>query len=1546
MRQELRDKLKALQDKLDLDEEFGITTEPKSVVLPAEEKPVQYKIPRGDQYILPSMPTFGGKAKPSSPLITQPTGKMIQKPEPELVMPTQEEFQKVYESMPRIGGSYIDKKLAQAGTTGQRIFWGTANVFENTIDVLNIPQRVLMAHQRYFADRQSYGDNPSGITYKQAMSDALFNKRQTKYSDVAPLEAMAATLMGGRRMDEVRKQWDAEKAKGGFLGNLVTVNDALRIVDDIAISIVTDGVVGRGAKEALILPYTIANKFAIRALEKKMMKSIAEVARMDEVIDQPMQEAAERFAAKANDYRRIVDDLKVKRADYKPTVDALNTENKILKEKLPLKETELSQIPLAPKQEIPVQEALDNATARTSESRLKLAGIKNQETKFAEAGNTEEVLRLQPDKAKAESEYIADLKRETLIRKKVAAKDKYLTAYAAYEKEKAAYDKAVAAQAKAAKKKPKAKAKAKEEAVTPAPAPPPAPAVKSIEEMADAIENADLKLEKRTDVIADALKKGEITSDEMVIATYRTMENIRDRISKVKGYDKLTKAQKNKILSNINKEEMQKSLDKVIAARGEPATAIAKAAPTPPAPAPKIEAEAPAPKAKPLPKEPTPPKPAPLTVAVRDVDIARRKAALSKEIAADNRRLVSNQAEINRLTKDYIDSVNSTFPDIDKTFNEMLSDLDVHDMAMTAVRDSFKLKPTATSEATAMANDVVEEAYKNMKRRLKTSRSVEKVIANLGLPVPSTKKGLTNMRILNEKIDLMDDAVKYMQDIRWRIGRELQRGVYLNDIKSILRPSKYAIKKEVANLTEEAAAAVRTAHRTLEWNKAGLDDWAKALTSGVATSIDDLELEGVETLHKIIAASQDIPASLNDLKRVMLAGTPQHLVFERLGTRFLWEEANDANFFIVRAKFQRQQEIAMAKLKYAELFDKKWSKQSEGVLAAHYADKGVGVEAPVELQIKTGIQAGSAQDNFVKDVITADKILTDKNAEEAIARGLLTRDPEVAARTGIALYQESYYPHYTRFRENIHKMYDKMRAEKYKVELYDLFDRKAFKSNIPATVNAPEFHKRLGEVKFSDDWETVTEQAYVSELKKLFLEPVLQRGKAYIAALPEIPTKSIIGDYYASFVKGLRGMEMTGDVKLNQWFYRRSKFLEEQKSVQKLYKAGAKFFRKEQLTYVARQRAWEHFSAAVRHAHFRGTMLGNTRVAFKNLFQSMHTINTIGGQATIAGIQSMFDPYARRLLNYYPTAWGRVPMDGFDTANFASRIDMMGMWANQNIERFVNVAGAGNGAAYRIFTKSDTHMNRLIDFALKNGYTKADVNGQRFWEILWKGYDSGEFDDVIKLCDANIMATQWNYSRFDLPLYLQSETGRTLGMFTSWSANFFTNHLPMIWKQLITGENVLEPAIGRLKWSDPQRYAALYYASAVGILVALGYETGHDMTWLLPTQQMPSGRISGQTYPFPIAPPVASAMDISKFVYDLGNVAVASLRGDNSTLDESIGRLINYDVYTWTPGGVQARRVGQVISGKESPASLLLSPLTQKAGRTGVARPRKGRKGR
>lgn len=889
--------------------------------------------------------------------------------------------------------------------------------------------------------------------------------------------------------------------------------------------------------------------------------------------------------------------------------------------------------------------------------------------------------------------------------------------------------------------------------------------------------------------------------------------------------------------------------------------------------------------------------------------------------------------------------------------------------------EQLKAFKTIIPEPTGAEGDAVKlinKAYDDLKKSIKADDDA----------LSTMKIEIDNLQSARKKLNAVEQAMRLSDDFENHIKDSIKRVTYLEDFNANMIKNKNTGTGWLA--------------------RKHVDATAKAFSGNRVTKLSELNTEELETIHEVFLATKNLPQDMKVISNLANLVTPEWLLYRKFGLPRLYSRVDDAFSEMVRWGNRFDKMVNNSKRTYRSRFHKKFGNDEEELLS-YFADEGNDtINVPAELLAKFN----DDQINYIKSVRNDVKKFMDFSADEAIRLGYMTRDTKPLEQYKYALqsytqqldnleksmsgldkkstefyaaqgkakelkklkkemadnirdypavYVENYFPHVKSIKGRLLEDISKMKEENYMKQtgrkmaksdrewsddvgtLYS----KAFRKNMPTKVNATEFMKRVDDgTAFSRRATDVMSGAFRAEMKKIYLEPALQEGKSFISALPVNGYTNKVYEAFDRLIRKTRGMEMFGDQTLNKWFYSISR------EVEKI--SGGRI--------QSRARAWDDFAGGLRQMAMRGTILGNMRVATKNLIQSTHTVVTIGPTATYAGWESMFTNGGKRLLKQYNVMINRMPLEAFDITNKSSwdMLDRIGGSVNQAIETFINCSAAGNGAVYRIMTSDQSQMNKLAKYAMQKNIDPKAIKGHRFWDVMADAVEDGLFRDVITNANNNIKFSQWSYHRHDMSPLLSSSTGKLLGMFTNWPSHFFTAFVPQLWRQLTKGEAAWG---GHLKWTDYERYGIFSYATMVGGIYYMGTQYGFDMSWMLPPAQVPSGRLAGKTVPFPVSPPVAAGYDLvtAGYMETFGRLNNAAMLNDQDGMSEALRRFISYDIPSMTPMGVGTRNVirvaapdsavGKILGVKEQePESLFMPQLNSKKKKVSYSSGRSRRK--
>jgi hypothetical protein len=700
---------------------------------------------------------------------------------------------------------------------------------------------------------------------------------------------------------------------------------------------------------------------------------------------------------------------------------------------------------------------------------------------------------------------------------------------------------------------------------------------------------------------------------------------------------------------------------------------------------------------------------------------------------------------------------------------------------------------------------------------------------------------------------------------------------------------------------------------------------------------------------------QQIDKKIGTIREVQSWVSPEFESFQKLGALWLHKDIEDGVFAFTNLERTVDRTLGDFLNKYKSVTGKKWG-SAEDDLLSHMLDnpnqipemyKQPEVAGLLNQTQKDMVKEGAVEwrklTDYTKDILLKEgylsedvagfnalkdrkKILDDNIKVMQAGKKLLTSktDEYVLASAKIAdarkevkgvnraikvhppLVVEDYYSHKGMLAKNI---LDDMEQMKYAKDTGWSFDslppyaKNSF-AGIAVNINSPEVMKRIKDgTIFNRNAMPVMREAILSEGRKGILQPVFEKGKAYIDALPDGDRKSKLHEMYDALVRVTRNMEHPADKLGNIAFSKASKGIE--KTVQSVTHG--------RLHYVAQTRAFEHFVSSVRQLAFMKTLWGNTWNVAKNTFQITQSIATIGSRATLAGVEGALVRDGVWTLEQLPTFLGSLhPIENFvDPKGIMGWANDVGMIGQTLTERNWNRAGAGLGAIYHAVTKSQKNMDDLMKFALTHNIDPKSVKGNNFWSV-WRQYvEAGNGKEIMMGANKNIRTTQYDYARYSTMPLLHSSTGRILFMFSNWPSHYFMSFLPQIWQQLIKGTSTLEVAGIKYKWTDPDRYGLFKYILATAGTYAIGKSLGFDMGWQLPQQQISTGNIAGVPVPIAISPPLS-------FLLDLGTCVIDSLMGRTAGAESAWARVIN-DVY---PNAV--KHVVDIATEKQPPQSIIM----------------------
>jgi len=948
-----------------------------------------------------------------------------------------------------------------------------------------------------------------------------------------------------------------------------------------------------------------------------------------------------------------------------------------------------------------------------------------------------------------------------------------------------------------------------------------------------------------------------------------------------------------------------------------------------------------------------------LKKSLRDEGLtADAKTGITDQINNLNIDIKINKAKLDQTKSEIL----SELPNLAKQADDLLKA--IHDEATLrkSISDELAKSLTLKDDIALRQKKVLDEVYDSLRREKNISRDISE-IKDISTIIEKRTFPYTidyNLSRINDGIKLLDDYKAFTQDL-------IKRQILIDDIKNMIKPSRRVMKR----LEEEGIPLLPTA----KLNGKMVRNVIKSMTHGETDNLSGMMLTDLENLRDMLVSGVNLPDNMNILFRSLNYFTPDWLAFKRIGVPFLHSTVESELVRITKATNELDNYVSTFKSEWRQLFGKRWGKD-ESEMLAYIANTGerIPADAPQELVAKfsseqldklVAIREGYKKrfDELAEIAIKEGKMLPDdtqiKNLNNLLdsmqnkLKSLDKTDPEYnkvyrdiqkvkkRIKDLPPVYIKNYYPHKI-LADNIMAEANKvpsyieaMNRDAWFKELMKGYSVRAFEKSIPSKITATEFLKRVKDNKaFSLDAIEVFRMAFRSEMRKLFLEPVLEQGAYFIKSLPPSERKDVIGKMFRRFALMARGMEAKGDKTTNELFSALSKAVGKvvnETPIRNLPKVAG--INKE-LVWRSRERAFDNFTGILRKAYLRGTLSANIRVLTKNLFQVMHSISTLGSKSTWAGIESMFSADGRAILKNFDVMIGRMPLESFNITDL-STFDRIGLLPNQAVEFYINCASAGNGAIWKLMTSSTARMQELAKYAIRKGYDPASIQGFQFWRIMREAIEDGLFKDVVYWATQNIKFTQFAYNKWDLPASLTSSMGKTILMYSNWWQHFWTAYIPALFKMLIKGET---PYGMKLGWTKLQRYSVLGYASMMAGIAYVGSKLGFNMGWMFPTT---TGKLGGYSFAVPVSPPVATGTDIA---FTLGGLVDGAMSGNNEGYNQALKRLIEYDLPTVIPAGAMWRASMQVAEEKKPARSLILQAKPVKPIK---ARPiRQGRAGR
>ena len=696
-----------------------------------------------------------------------------------------------------------------------------------------------------------------------------------------------------------------------------------------------------------------------------------------------------------------------------------------------------------------------------------------------------------------------------------------------------------------------------------------------------------------------------------------------------------------------------------------------------------------------------------------------------------------------------------------------------------------------------------------------------------------------------------------------------------------------------------------------------LDNIIDAISNGRTKKIEQLDKYELEAAYKDIQALIAAPEAWkpNFFGR-KVGGVPTWKVFETMGVPRAYDIVDNAIYQINLNKFSRIEWQNQAIKGYEKKFGRKFNEVANEV-AARMAD--IGPDKWYQLQHQDWLDKMDLDEIwYLRDMVTYDKAnYWDPIADVAEELGF------IGGKSGVAR-QEWYFHHRTRFIDLMNKRMDDAVKRGEKVVLpSEYYLERILGKKIPANVSIPEFFARhANEENIPYNWREITDIAYKEELNKVYLEPSLKEMEALVTATDN----GDIIQYSADWARYVRGHPTRLDEIANQGI----EFI-----TGKAKRFGIKPIERN-------QRAYEKLTKEFRKVITTGTMAFNTRSIAKNFLQSNLTINTIGSKATMAGIESAWSAGGRRMLGKYHATLGRgkhiLPLSEIDIttaqgfSNLTSKLTTTGLKGFSAVDLYMNVAGAGNGAMFKLITSDPKRMAELVEYAAKKGVSSKATKGMKFWDVLADAVDDGHFEDLVNLANRNIKMTQWSYLPHDYPRHLWGATGKTVWQFTSWPSNYFSVHLPQLIKQMTTGTGVFGDKV-----PYAQRLALINFVARTSAMIYIGGKLGYNLRHLGITGPLPTGRLGGYfKTPFPVSPG-------TELVYSFGEAIVGSMTMEGDRLEAAWKGFANA-APTAIPFGTMGKHLYRVFgSGEEEIPALFFPPA--KAPKPGALKTLKGLKG-
>ena len=684
--------------------------------------------------------------------------------------------------------------------------------------------------------------------------------------------------------------------------------------------------------------------------------------------------------------------------------------------------------------------------------------------------------------------------------------------------------------------------------------------------------------------------------------------------------------------------------------------------------------------------------------------------------------------------------------------------------------------------------------------------------------------------------------------------------------------------------------------------KKQLDSIVEAISLGKAKTIDNLNQYELEAAYKDIQALLAAPKNWrpNFFGR-RVGGVPSWKVFETMGIPRIYEVGDNAIYRMNVMRFDRGDWAKEAIRTYEKRFGRKFDDAANEV-AARMAD--VGPQSFIIYQAPDWSKRMSTDEiNYLADMVRYDREnYWDPLADLAEELGYINKDVP---------RQVWYFHHRTKFIDSMKgRLQGQIDRGERVVMPSDYRLERILREKIPTDITIPEFFARVKEDDILHDWRNVTGASFNEELRKLYLEPASKEMEALAVATG----KGEIRQFTADWINNIRRRPTKIDEAMNEFveFATRGKITKHER----MYEKALREFRKD-ITL--------------------GTMGLNSRPVMKNLFQSLLTINTIGSRATMAGMESVYSKGGRRLLGSYHSTLGRgtkmIPLSQIDisTARGWSALTSTALRGSlapfHAVDMYINVAGAGNGALYKLITSKPNRMRELVEFAATQKISAKAAKTSKFWNVLADAVDAGKFGDLVDLANRNIKMTQWSYLPHDMPRHLWGQTGKTVWMYTSWPSNYFTVHLPQLTKQMFTGTGVFGEKV-----PAATRVALASFVARTAAIIYTGKKLGYDMSHLGLTGPLPQGKLGGfMPIPLPVTPGVELAYGLGMAVHAAATLPQGAKNFDRAW--KAAYSSLKNTAPTLIPFGTAGRRGYRIFgSGEEDISSAFFRPIKKKTG--------------